>query len=274
MNRLLCLFAICGFCAQVHASCFFTDFEDNDLSGWTPCCGSDFWYAVSGQVRVSTGRSCSALLCPWVPESMNVQVSTSGTAMKHVLGLVARMSDSNSGIIAYVSPDSDVARIRLISLGELSTILASLSADFPSHVDYELNLSCIGEQILFEIIVPSTNDHWLLEAVDSFPATGRCGLATGQEQLASWNWFSAQTPGSGSDHESADGDDASISPSACPAGRTVSIRLNGGGPAPGVCDDGVDADNSRSNPMFEYVIVEIPGFEPMKGRLVPAGLAR
>lgn len=274
MNRLMCLFAICGFCAQIHASGFFTDFEDNDLSGWAPGCGSGCWYAVSGQARASTPETCSALLCPWVPESMDVRVSTSGTATDHVLGLVARMSDSNTGIYAYVSPDGDVARIRLVRLGRTSTILASLSADFPILVDYELNLSCIGEQILFEIIVPSTNDHWLLEAVDSFPATGRCGLATGHERLASWNWFSAQTPGAGSDPESAGGDDASISSSSCPSGRTISIRLDGGGPAPGVCDDGVDADNSRSTPMFEYVIVEIPGFEPMKGRLVPADLAR
>lgn len=274
MNWLFCLLAAFGFCAQIHASCFSDDFEDNDMSDWTPYCGSASWYTVSGQARVSTCHSCSALLSPWVPESMDVLVAVSGTAAQHVLGLVARMDDTGTGIYAYVSPDGDVARIRLVRFGEASTVLASLSADFPGQVDYELSLSCTGERILFEIIVPSTKDCWLLEAVDPAPSAGRCGLATGDEQLASWSWFSAQTPGSGSSPEPGGGDGASIRQSSGPSGGVVSIRLDGGGPTPGVCVDEVAPGSSRINAAFEYIVVEIPGFEPLKGRLVPAGQNR
>lgn len=229
MYRLLYILAACVVSAQVHASYFSDDFDDNDISDWSPSCGPASWYAVSGQARTSTFYSCSALLCPWMPESMDVLVSTSGTAT-HVFGLVARMSDPDTGIYAYVSPDYDVARIRLVSCGSTSTILTSLSADFPSYVDYELNLMCSGEQLFFEIIVPSTMQYWQLEAVDPAPAGGMCGLATGDETLASWDWFSAQTPGgvSGPGTGPLEGVTLSISPN--PGGGPFSILLQG-------CDD-------------------------------------
>lgn len=226
MYRLLCILAACGLSTQVHASYFSDDFEDNDISDWTPSCGKTFWYAVGGQARTSTGHSCSALLCPWMPESMDVLISTAGTAT-HVLGLVARMSDPDTGIYAYVSPDYDVARIRLVSCGSTSTILNSLSADFPSYVDYELNLLCTGNQLLLEIIVPSTMQYWQLEAVDPAPVSGACGLATGDEPLASWNWYSAQTFGGVLEPETGAGSDAHVSIWPNPGNGPFSLRLDG-----------------------------------------------
>ncbi|MDM7991969.1 MAG: hypothetical protein QUS11_01510 [Candidatus Fermentibacter sp.] len=226
MCRLLCILAACGLCARVHASYFMDDFEDNDISDWIPSCGPTAWYAVGGQARASTGYSCSALLSPWTPESMDVLVSTSGTAT-HVFGLVARMSDPDTGIYAYVSPDYDVARIRLVSAGSTSTILNSLSADFPGYVDYELNLTCTGSQLYLEIIVPSTMQYWQLEAVDPSPVSGMCGLATGDELLASWNWFSAQTPGGVSEPGTGPVDAVGLSISPNPDDGPFLISLDG-----------------------------------------------
>jgi hypothetical protein len=192
MRHGLLLVILSGIVSIGFCSYFSDNFDDNEISDWFSRCGQADWYAVSGQARVSTNYNCSALICPWEPETSDVILSTSGTAT-HVLGLIARLDEFDSGIYAYVSPDDDVARIRIVGLGSTSTILNSLNADFPEHVDYELTFICNGDQLLFEILVPSTSEYWQIETVDPQPVQGACGIACGDEPLASWNWFCAES---------------------------------------------------------------------------------
>jgi hypothetical protein len=222
---LFILFA--GVAAAASGSSFVDDFEDSYLDDWEERCGSGNWYAVGGQARATTWYNCSALVCPWSPESMNVSVSVSGTAT-HVFGVIARLIDGDTGIYAYVSPDNNIARIRLVESGETSTVLASITDDFPEYVDYELTLTCLDEQLYLEIVVPSTSQYWQIDADDPFPQQGSCGIATGDEPLASWNWFVAQTLGVGVEDPSPEEDGAplmSLSPN--PSSAVVWITLTG-----------------------------------------------
>ncbi len=194
MIRLVCLLfpAVLLNSQPVAAGSCFYDFEDNYIGDWTQRCQSGTWYAVSGEVRASTSKTCTALSCPQITDETNVLLTSQGTAT-HALGLIARLEDGDSGIYAYVSPDANVARIRRVAGGFTSTILASLTADFPSYVDYELTFQCFEEQLHFEIFVPSTSQSWVLDAVDDAVVPGDCGLVTGDEDLASWEWFAAET---------------------------------------------------------------------------------
>lgn len=201
-SALFILFA--GVCSAACGSGFVDEFEDSYIDDWDERCGSGNWYAMGGQARATTGSSCSALACPWSPESMNVSVSVSGTAT-HVFGVIARLVDGDMGIYAYISPDADVARIRLVESGMTSTVLASITDDFPEYVDYELTLTCLDEQLYLEIVVPSTSQYWQIDADDPSPQLGSCGIATGDEPLASWNWFVAQTLGVGVEDRPPDG---------------------------------------------------------------------
>ncbi len=218
---------LAGVAAAAYGSSFADDFEDGYIGDWDERCGSGNWYVVGGQARATTGYNCSALVCPWSPESMNVSVSVSGTAT-HVFGVIARLIDGDTGIYAYVSPDSNIARIRLVESGETSTVLASITDDFPEYVDYELTLTCLDEQLYLEIVVPSTSQYWQIDADDPSPRQGSCGIATGDEPLASWNWFSAQTLGVGVEDPFPDGGDAllmSLSPN--PSSAAVCITVTG-----------------------------------------------
>lgn len=169
---------------------YYDDFNDNYIGDWMERCGYGNWTASSGQAHCQTGNTCSALVCPGCLVAEDVSVSIRGTAT-HVLGVVARLDEGDTGIYAYVSPDHDVARIRKVVAGNTSTIYSSLAAAFPSGVYYELEFICEGDELTLCIDVPSTGQSWILEATDPAPQPGEIGLAAGDEPYASFDWFSA-----------------------------------------------------------------------------------
>ena len=175
--------------AQTDASLysFYDDFEDNDISDWEERCAGGVWYASGGCVRGNTGTSPACLAAPCTA-TMDCVVSTRAMGT-HAFGLLVRLDENDNGIIAYVSPDADVARIRLVESGSLGETLASTGGAFPSGVWYELELSCDGPSIHFTIDVPSTSDHWEFSAVDPSPHEGVAGLNMGDEDNAYWDWF-------------------------------------------------------------------------------------
>lgn len=179
--------------AAIPALCqtmYYDSFNDNYIGDWSERCGYGNWTASSGQAHCQTGNTCSALVCPGYLVAEDVSVSIRGTAT-HVLGVVARLDEGDTGIYAYVSPDHDVARIRKIVAGVTSTIYSSLTTAFPSGVYYELELVCQGSDLTLYIDVPSTGQSWILEATDPAPQPGEVGLAAGEEPYASFDWFSA-----------------------------------------------------------------------------------
>jgi hypothetical protein len=176
-------------------SSFYDDFSDNNISDWEQRCLPGTWGVSSGLIHGSTSNVCSSLLPPGNVQYEDCSVSISGTAV-HVLGVVARLNASDTGIYAYVSPDHDVARIRLVSNGVSSTIYESLYTSFPGGVWYELNLTCEGTTLHLQIDVPSTGQSWDLYAIDPYPQTGQFGLAMGDEPSAHWDWISVTSGGS------------------------------------------------------------------------------
>jgi hypothetical protein len=119
-------------------------------------------------------------------ENGQVTISAGGV---HAFGIHVRLNEQDSGISAYVSPDHDVARIRLVTNGTLSTILSSLNADFPSGVMYLLTLTCEDELITFHIESPFTGDSWEFSAIDPDPQPGMFGFHMGDEYGAYWDWI-------------------------------------------------------------------------------------
>ena len=172
---------------------FYDDFSDGDISDWDQRCQSGTWFASSGLVHGSTSNNCSSLIPPGNLQSEDCSVSIRGTAI-HLLGVISRLDSNDTGIYAYVSPDHDVARIRIISGGGPSSpILNSLYAPFPSGVWYELTLNCEGNSLQLQIEVPSTGQSWILNATDPSPHTGQFGLAIGDEPNAQWDWISVSS---------------------------------------------------------------------------------
>jgi hypothetical protein len=190
MHRAL-LFALLAATAAPGAaqSTFSDDFNDNYIADWDQRCHAGTWSASGGFARVSTSHTCSALVCPGQLVSEDVSIQISGTAT-HVFGMVARLDSGDTGLYAYVSPNYNVARIRLVSAGETSTILNSLDATFPDGVTYELTFTCSGPDLSLLIKVPSTGQQWTLNATDPNPREGEFGLASGDEALASFDWIS------------------------------------------------------------------------------------
>lgn len=190
MHRAL-LFALLAATAAPGAaqSTFSDDFNDNYIADWDQRCHAGTWSASGGFARVSTSHTCSALVCPGQLVSEDVSIQISGTAT-HVFGMVARLDSGDTGLYAYVSPNYNVARIRLVSAGETSTILNSLDATFPDGVTYELTFTCSGPDLSLLIKVPSTGQQWTLNATDPNPQEGEFGLASGDEALASFDWIS------------------------------------------------------------------------------------
>ena len=181
--------------ASVEAEVLFYDnFNDNDISDWTPICGSAIWWAEEGCAR---GYTTSPYPCVLIPENgnegLNYVVSTKTKGI-HATGIVSRI-EGTTGIEAYVSPDHDVARIRLLANGQHSTILSSINAPFPSGVWYNLTFTCEGEDLFFEIEVPSTSQYWSLNAIDPSPQIGTVSLLMGDEPDAYWDWISVSTTG-------------------------------------------------------------------------------
>lgn len=173
---------------------FFDDFSDGDISDWDQRCQTAYWDAAPGYVLGNTYHNCSSLIPPGNIQLEDCTVSIRGEAV-HVLGVIARLDSGDTGIYAYVSPDHDVARIRLVVNGYTSTIYNSLNAPFPSNKWYELTLKCNGNDLELQIDVPSTGQTWVLNANDPSPQVGQFGLAMGDEPDASWDWISVSTTG-------------------------------------------------------------------------------
>jgi hypothetical protein len=110
---------------------FYDDFEDNDMSGWQPVWGSATWSESDGCINGSTSNSPCGLAPVGRESSLDCVIQTKVEGV-HAFGVIFRRI-SNNGICAYVSPDADVARISLITGGELGSELASLGASFPSR---------------------------------------------------------------------------------------------------------------------------------------------
>jgi hypothetical protein len=178
---------------------FYDDFEDNYIGDWEERCWSANWYAEDGMAQCTDAVHCCALMAPNGEYTQDCVVNAYGTAV-HVFGVMARLDDSDSGVFGFVSPDHDVARIRLVSNGSASTILTSLHYDFPSYVDYELTFTCEGEDLHLLIECPSTGEDWELEAIDPYVHEGKYGLQAGDESHAYWEWFEATTSGGGGDY--------------------------------------------------------------------------
>ncbi|MCD4700891.1 MAG: T9SS type A sorting domain-containing protein [Candidatus Aegiribacteria sp.] len=169
---------------------FYDDFSDNDITDWEISCLYGEWTAGDYMAQAQNTATCATLLAPeWV--ELEDCVVTARTRAVHVCGMAARMYDPNNGVCAYVSPDHDVARIRRIYNGDVSTKYKSIYDDFPSNVWYELTFTCIGDSLIFLIEVPSTGQQWEFSAIDPDPVSGRVGLMTGGEYHAYWDWFQA-----------------------------------------------------------------------------------
>ena len=169
---------------------FYDDFSDNDISDWQVSCLFGKWVAIDSMAHAFHTASCAALLAPEYVEFEDCIITTRTQAV-HVCGVAARMYDPRNGVCAYVSPDHDVARIRRIYNGNVSTKYNSIYYNFPSNVWYDLTFTCRGDSLIFLIEVPSTEQQWEFSAIDPSPASGRVGLMTGGEYHAYWDWFQA-----------------------------------------------------------------------------------
>ncbi len=173
---------------SAHGFSFYDDFEDNDISDWEPRCVPGNWSVSGGMVHGNTGSSPTFLTPINASFIQNGAITISAGGI-HVFGISARLDDDDSGIYAYVSPDDDVARIRLVENGVQSTIFNSIYADFPSGVTYELTLTCNNQNVSLAIVVPSTGDSWMLDAIDPNPHAGTFGFHMGDESNAFWDWI-------------------------------------------------------------------------------------
>lgn len=183
---LLLLFPVMVYCFE-----FYDDFEDDDISDWHEVWGEGIWWAQDGQL-LGTITYGPAGICPDVfPELQDVSVSTCVNGV-HAFGIAARVAN-DSGILAYVSTDHDVARIRKLEYGTIGQILCSVYVDFPSDVWYDLQLVCNGDNLHFTIDCPDLDLHWELSAVDPTVQAGTVGVHMGTEPGAAWEWFSASS---------------------------------------------------------------------------------
>ncbi len=132
--------------------------------------------------------------CP-AEERKNILITTNVTGY-HAFGVFARLDASDNGICAYVSPDNNVARIRLISNGELGSTLGDIYAPFPSD-DYEMSFSCDDEVLVFWFEAVGSGQTWQLTASDPNPQSGGYGLLAGSEPESAWEWFEAESYGTG-----------------------------------------------------------------------------
>lgn len=175
------------------AQVFYDDFEDNYIGDWEERCEYGNWYAAEGMAQCENALKPGALVIPGGTILQDVQVQAYGTA-QHVFGLIARLDVSDSGLFAYVSPDHNVARIRLIENGHTGQILYSIYYDFPEDTFYNLTFTCIGDSLHFLIEIPDSDMSWEFSAVDPYPHPGEVGIATAEELHALWDWFSVSQP--------------------------------------------------------------------------------
>jgi len=170
------------------ASSFYDNFNDNDISDWVSRCVYGNWSASGGMVHGSTTSSPAVLVPEDGSHFLNCAIQTEATG-QHAFGVVCRLTTEDSGIIAYISPDADIARIRLVQNGQLGATLNSLSAAFPSGVIYSLSFTCDNDELSFHISVPSTDQSWEFAAIDPDPQPGAFGLLMGNEPNAFWDWI-------------------------------------------------------------------------------------
>ncbi len=180
---------------SMNASTFSDNFNDNDITDWEDRCFAANWYASGGMVHGSTNNSPSILVPLEGYNCFNSTVTVEASGA-HAFGVVSRLSDEDSGIIAYVSPDNNLARIRLVQNGQLGESLSSLSASFPAGEDYTLSLNCVDDQLTFSISIPSIDQSWEFSATDPNPISGLSGLLMGDESNASWDWIEIDGTGS------------------------------------------------------------------------------
>ncbi len=194
-RSLACLFAF----AVLAGADFYDDFNDGSLEGWLPRCASATWWASDGMAYGSTSYTPAALVPPGATSYEDCVLATSAIGT-HAFGMVARLSDQDTGVCAYVSPNADLARIRYITAGGLGATLSSISAPFPSGVPYELTFTCSGQNLSFQIFIPSTSQSWSFGAVDVLTTEGEVGLLMGDESLAGWDYLevTGQEAGQGS----------------------------------------------------------------------------
>ena len=168
---------------------FYDNFEDNDISDWEAHWGDGVWWASDGCLQGTVNYGPAGL----VPiEAIDVTDVTVSSCVKgvHAFGVAARIQE-DSGILAYLSTDHDVARIRRLENGWVGEILTSIYVDFPSGLWYDVELTCSGDDLHFTIDIPSTNYHWELNAVDPYVQSGTVGLHMGTEPGTSWEYVSA-----------------------------------------------------------------------------------
>lgn len=173
--------------AAAGAQTFYDDFEDNDISDWEERGNSALWSVSNGLVHGYTEIYACELVPMEFEPLTDVEVQVYGRGV-HNFGVCARYDDNDTGIVAYVSPDYDVARIRYVGNGTPGTILNSLYAAFPSGVWYTLTLTCAGNNL--ELHIEAEGESWQLAAFDPDPSPGVIGLHMAEEPSADWDWFS------------------------------------------------------------------------------------
>ncbi len=191
MMKCIIILAICA--STVFSQTFFDDFENDHIGNWIQRGNYADWLVSNGRVHGSTSVSVCELVPAILDECLDVELQTYATGV-HDFGMCARYTENDAGLVAYVSPDHNVARIRRVANGVPGTIYNSLYADFPSGVWYHLTLTCSGQHITFQI--QTSDEYWELTATDPDPEIGTAGLHMAEEPSASWEWFSADCPGS------------------------------------------------------------------------------
>ncbi len=174
--------------ALAFAYSFIDNFNDNDISDWENRCASGSWYAQNEMVHGNTNNSPAILAPVSGSQILNGTISASCTGV-HSFGIAARLTSGDTGIVAYVSPDNGVARIRQVVNGQLGTSLNSISGEFPSGVDYTLTLTCDETSLQFDIYIPSSGASWTFTASDPNVTEGKFGLMMGDEPGATWDWI-------------------------------------------------------------------------------------
>jgi len=192
MNLLLAFLAVLP--ALAPRAVFYDDFNDGDISDWDPRCQSGSWYATSGWVHGSTGTSPAALVPSSGLELTDVEVSARASGY-HSFGLIARLDDDDSGVIAYISPDADIARIRAVSNGQLGVIYGTMSMTLSAGTWYDLTFTCMENQLTLTVTDVITDQEWTMQASDPYPHSGCSGLLMGDEAGANWDWFEATGAG-------------------------------------------------------------------------------
>lgn len=175
--------------ALAESSILYDDFSGG-IDDWHPRCGNANWYAYNNMACLYTTRTCSALVFPEQVSTQDGVITVYGTG-NHVFGVIARLSESDSGVYAYLSIDHNVARIRRVMNGNTSTIYSSLYTDFPMG-DYIVTLVCSGPDLTLYMEHVQSSQTWMLSAsVPGAVQSGEWGLAAG-ETSASWHWVELQ----------------------------------------------------------------------------------